>query len=973
MEEKRAVEFLREFVRLEGRGGRTPQFCHSCFDGLRLTVPGEPLFRCKDCWGTQLECLACILINHARLPFHRIRRWDGQFFQKVKLSALGLRLQLGHEDSRPCVNPQTAPKDFTILHDNGIHKVNADFCGCEQRVPERIQMLRSEVFPATIRHPKTGITLRLLETFDKISSSGKLSIYEHYQGLERLTDNTRIDLPKSRYKAYARVNRQFAHLTMLKRSGRGSVKDGIETTNAGDLAVRCPACPREGVNLPEDWQSLPPETQFLYRLLLALDANFRLKNLRRPGTHDPGLHSGLAYFVETMDYLAHIAKYPRQKDISSCAGFKTLAHAETKNAAGLQSMGVGMCLCARHEIVRPNGIGDLQKGERYCNMDYIALSGAREVKALPIFWSYDIACQWSIHLFTRMKALPKHLQLSPASVCSFGVPKCHCRGHKLACQVNYSMNVQPGVGQSCGEAPERVWNGLNASAAATKEMLPGGRRDMLDRRIGCHNWDKVSRIARHIHKKLFETYGELAKHELAHQQFTLILPPDDIDEWLAEVVLWESDKTKPNPYFRAQSHQSELSVRQALAEEERKAARDVAPLHETSASVMLSMMFILEDLVRKVEQLLNSEEKDTPAYVKDVHEKRCQIQAHLRQLRELQTVYMPCVAAKLSAAAGSRTGDVEEEKLWVPSELTAEERNGCAKGLAASEEVMRVAQCEDALETIRNMQAAKCTLIAFRKINVRGQRNTGRIHTTVKRLDAKSDFAVAKYRHARDALLELRGEGDWEKVLKPLLDADVKALDGMSFDIELPREKKKRKVTRRNPQLGSGSQTISWIWLMEGAVDGQDTDHANATVRVEWLKSRARVNRRREEVGLLGVEKERTLLSFEYEATEWEKRTVPWDGLDDADVDGLRALAARQADVYRSLARNALLVWSKPPKSHTIRVPDRVAVRTMEEEESEDEDGEDSEDDEDSDADQEDLSEARELAENPEDPTLDDD
>ncbi|KAF8989936.1 hypothetical protein BDZ89DRAFT_974561, partial [Hymenopellis radicata] len=297
-----------------------------------------------------------------------------------------------------------------------------------------------------------------------------------------------------RYKAYFRVTRQFAHLKMMKRRGRGSVEDGIKTTTAGELAVRCPACPREGVNMPANWKELPQDEQYLNRIIFALDANFHLKNLRRPGTHDPGLHTGLAYFVENEPYLAHIAKYPRQKDISSCAGFKTLSHAETKNAAGLQSTGVGMCVCARHEIVRPNGIGDLQRGERYCNMDYIALSGVRDVKSLPIFWSYDIACQWCINLASRMKELPTNLQLTPGTDLDFGVPKCHCKGHKLACQVNFSLNVKPGVGTTDAESPERTWNALNNSAVSTKEMLPGGRRDMLDRRIGAHNWDKVVKL-----------------------------------------------------------------------------------------------------------------------------------------------------------------------------------------------------------------------------------------------------------------------------------------------------------------------------------------------------------------------------------------------------------------------------------------------------------------------------------------------
>ena len=44
---------------------------------------------------------------------------------------------------------------------------------------------------------------------------------------------------------------------MLKRGGRGYGLCGVEGTDPGELAVDCPACPRPGINLPEDWESAP--------------------------------------------------------------------------------------------------------------------------------------------------------------------------------------------------------------------------------------------------------------------------------------------------------------------------------------------------------------------------------------------------------------------------------------------------------------------------------------------------------------------------------------------------------------------------------------------------------------------------------------------------------------------------------------------------------------------------------------------
>lgn len=41
-----------------------------------------------------------------------------------------------------------------------------------------------------------------------------------------------------------------------------------------------------------------------------------------------------------------------------------MAHANTKHSTGYATTGVAMCICAHHGMVLPNGVGDLQKGER---------------------------------------------------------------------------------------------------------------------------------------------------------------------------------------------------------------------------------------------------------------------------------------------------------------------------------------------------------------------------------------------------------------------------------------------------------------------------------------------------------------------------------------------------------------------------------------------------------------------------------
>jgi hypothetical protein len=104
-------------------------------------------------------------------------------------------VQLGHVDNR-CVNPKAGHRDFIVIDTNGIHEVNVYFCDCEHRVSHRQQLLRCDWFPATVHHPQTCATARILDLFHILTLSGKLCGHNFYASLERLTDNTGLRVPK---------------------------------------------------------------------------------------------------------------------------------------------------------------------------------------------------------------------------------------------------------------------------------------------------------------------------------------------------------------------------------------------------------------------------------------------------------------------------------------------------------------------------------------------------------------------------------------------------------------------------------------------------------------------------------------------------------------------------------------------------------------------------------------------------------
>ena len=120
---------------------------------------------------------------------------------------MGLRIQLGHPHGEKCINPASCPSDdFVVIHSNGIHDVGVDFCGCGKgNQLHFVQLLRSQLFPATIVNPKTAATNEALDLFSILSYESKISAFQFYYSLSRLTDNTGMNEPKVSIKSISRV------------------------------------------------------------------------------------------------------------------------------------------------------------------------------------------------------------------------------------------------------------------------------------------------------------------------------------------------------------------------------------------------------------------------------------------------------------------------------------------------------------------------------------------------------------------------------------------------------------------------------------------------------------------------------------------------------------------------------------------------------------------------------------------------
>ena len=110
---------------------------------------------------------------------------------------------------------------------------------------------------------QTAASFELLQVLQMLSVTAKSSVYDFYRALEKLTNNTGIDVPPSRYPQLMRMLLQWRHLKMMKRGGRVTAEEnGIRMTTEGQIAVKCPSCPWPDINLLSGWQNVSAEDRY---------------------------------------------------------------------------------------------------------------------------------------------------------------------------------------------------------------------------------------------------------------------------------------------------------------------------------------------------------------------------------------------------------------------------------------------------------------------------------------------------------------------------------------------------------------------------------------------------------------------------------------------------------------------------------------------------------------------------------------
>ncbi|KAI0310954.1 hypothetical protein OF83DRAFT_1225801 [Amylostereum chailletii] len=391
---------------------------------------------------------------------------------------------------------------------------------------------------------------------------------KHARFLERVSVYQQRDKsPQDQVTLQGRTTRCFHHIRMAKRGGRAHSTTGIEGTQAGELALACPACPNPTTNLERGWEKAPKNDWWRYAMMVVINANFKLKLKNRPNLHEINLSDRFTYFVVTQPYLEHLQKNNDEAEMKHCRSLHSAVN--TANMPGHKRFaidGVGAVICAQHLFYLAQGVGDLQHGERYVDMDYIVLSGiwhtAHDMRTL--YFLYDIACQWSKNFLKRLKTYPQFKDL---------------KGIKVG------------------------WADCNGAALSTREMSNTFRHEALDDIFGGINWRKLINMGTLFLTNLKKAVAERDRHCVWYNEHIKSFPPLVVESWIKMIEAWEEDDTKPNPYQEPArtTLMNDVHYETAVAEAKERDDGTIA-LHKMTASIFLNTGFDLENQMDALKQ-----------------------------------------------------------------------------------------------------------------------------------------------------------------------------------------------------------------------------------------------------------------------------------------------------------------------------------------------------------------------------------
>ena len=314
----------------------------------------------------------------------------------------------------------------------------------------------------------------------------------------------------------------------------------------------------------------------------------------------------------------------------------------------------------------------------------------------------------------------------------------------------------------------------------------------------------------------------------------------------------------------------------------------------------------------------------------------------LSELRQSQRVYLPGITSVLNDA---RDNELPEEsfKLWLPSEISAEDRNTwCLLDIAFLEFRFRYAQANDSLaEVCRLLRLSQGLQDQNVKHPSHSQKNVSRSQGLLGGFTARIQCNTNCYSHARDMMLALdsgkRFRPGWMKRFQKLNEGDIRGpgceirdtLEGRYIPswiwlVPLSNFPPPTTTTTNAPVTATDPSSLPGVEATTTSGEPAPANEAEVAdaMRAHWAKCQACAERYEEEVALSLEEMGCTLRYFKWKQSWWlslESKRVNSDSPPPPNVQrGLHAYAHRQAKVYETLIISFISRWRKSLLAHGL-------------------------------------------------------
>ncbi|KAJ7430067.1 hypothetical protein B0H11DRAFT_998417 [Mycena galericulata] len=738
---------------------------------------------CTECLQAELLCPQCWLLKHRTMPTHWALIWNAkeQFFEKHDFCRVLKKtsIDLGHYGDR-CPQADLA-RTFTLVETNGIHATAISFCRCttpegKRGAPEFQQLLRAGIFPGSVKEPKTGYTLGLLEYYHQQRNQGKGSAYNFVHVLQRMADPFFAGSVPDIYINFLAITRFHQHLDIIMRRGHahgldvplpGEADRPYPNRPIGFLGVLCAACPERGVNMPLVVQ-VKRYLRHLESQNRTIDGNFKANQFfKRDDGSDTALTDGNMYFPNQMEFERIAKEYvieEEDKEVPCKAHIGSIRHQGSVKYGNLAVSGVIACACD-HAVV--GSFVDMLKGEAFAlgtlaqreNLRHTNSPPHGPESATPTNFSYDSWCSFVVYQVKRAITLfPEEEWLHTLLAEVEGqIPADHINGHGADCQSLWQAVYFACRAHFHGETAEMIWAFLNALGSSTRQMTGPARHDIMNFVIDAWNTWKVLRQAELLAAermdalRLFELHMAVVE-DLSRQHAT-------------EVIVWakmsrvttKSASGKPQSVYQHETTKVltiENTLAAMVAEEREKMRREsghgarppVVEWIHNGMSIERQQTFVIALLQSHREHPL----QDTWETITKL---RDSLNCDLKKFRERQREIYPRL--KLSAL------DVDEPELTAIQLPSYRMKHG-QRGVNDEDSELREAEtqlrCSEANSGILAVRAASLALSAVKKardLDYRGQAGITRSQRNLQKAELMKTFEITMYNRARGALVHL--------------------------------------------------------------------------------------------------------------------------------------------------------------------------------------------------------------------------